>query len=130
MRDPDHSALEDVAATIGVALTKERCHPLIWCQAQDPMGRRQLLRRVVFPTPGSPTVRNKIGRESTPVTMQTRSVGQQADWPSDPHQRHHHSPEGGRSGRLRPPQHTRRKGRTSIRPVLPMCGRQFSLGHA
>jgi hypothetical protein len=62
VRHPDHPALEDVAATIGIALAEERCHPLVRCQAQDPMGRRQLLRPCCLPTPGSPTVRNKVGR--------------------------------------------------------------------
>jgi hypothetical protein len=37
--------------------------------------------RVVFPTPGSPTVRNKVGPECTSATMQNRTVGQQATCP-------------------------------------------------
>ena len=43
---PNHPALKDVAATISVALTEERRHPLVGCQAQDPVGRGQLLRAV------------------------------------------------------------------------------------
>ncbi len=37
VRDSDHSALEDVAATIGVDGTEQGGHPLIRCPAQDPM---------------------------------------------------------------------------------------------
>jgi hypothetical protein len=43
VRDPDHPALEDVAAPFGVAVPEERRHPLVGSQAQHLHARGELL---------------------------------------------------------------------------------------